>query len=237
MGLEYLRRQLMATVPTIPPLQHGERLSRDEFERRCAAMPHIKKAELIEGVVYMPSPVSLGHGEPHRRLVTWLGVYCDRTLGTLSAIDTTVRLDLNNEPQPDGVLFIDPKYCGQAIIDKDDYVESAPELAAEVSVSSVSVDTNAKLHAYRRNGVLEYIVWRVIDKQIDWFQLVGGKYERLTPDAEGVLKSKVFPGLWLAVSEMLAGDMPKVHEVLHRGLATPEHAAFVAKLQAAKSAS
>jgi hypothetical protein len=227
----------MATVPTIPPLQHGERLTRDEFERRYAAMPHIKKAELIEGVVYMPSPVSFGHGGPHRRLITWLGIYCDHTPGTESGIDTTVRLDLNNEPQPDGVLFIDPKCGGQAIIDKDDYIENAPELAAEVSVSSVSVDTNVKLHAYRRSRVLEYIVWRVPDKQVDWFQLVGGKYERLVPDAAGVLKSTVFPGLWLAVPAMLAGDMPKVHDVLHRGLASPEHAAFVAKLQAAKSAS
>ena len=43
--------------PRILPLEHGDHLTREEFERRYEAMPHVRKAELIEGVVYMPSPV------------------------------------------------------------------------------------------------------------------------------------------------------------------------------------
>ncbi len=139
----------------IPPLEAGDRLTRAEFERRYKAMPGLKKAELIEGVVYMPSPVRLNrHGRPHARLITWLGIYEFNTEGVIVADNATTRLDMDNEPQPDAVLFIDPANGGQARISVDDYIEKAPELVAEVASSSASYDLNDKLTAYRRNGVL-----------------------------------------------------------------------------------
>src|SRR5437763_1331075 len=148
----------------ILPLEPGDRLTRDEFERRYNAMPNLKKAELIEGVVYMPSPVRLRrHGWPHFRLITWLGAYAAVTPGLIGADNATARLDLDNEPQPDTLLLIDPEWGGQARISADDYVEDAPEWVGEVSASSASFDLHAKLHVYRRNGVREYLVWRVLD--------------------------------------------------------------------------
>jgi Uma2 family endonuclease len=139
-------------------------------------------------------------------------------------------LDLDNEPQPDAMLYIAPELGGQVRITPDDYIEAAPELVAEVASSSASYDLNTKLDAYRRNGVQEYIVWRVLDQQIDWFVLRGGRYERLEPDDRGVMHSLVFPGLWLDTAALLRGDLAGTLQVLDEGLSTAEHAAFVTRL-------
>jgi Uma2 family endonuclease len=215
----------------IPPLEPGDRLSRAEFERRCNAMTNLKKAELIEGVVYMPSPVRLRrHGRPHFQLVTWLGNYETATPGVIGADNASVRLDLDNEPQPDAVLFVDPTMGGQARIDPDDYVEDAPELVAEIAASTASYDLNTKLNVYRRNEVQEYIVWRVLDREIDWFVLREGQFVRLSLDDSGLYRSEVFPGLWLDPSALVSGDTQRVQAALQRGLASHEHAEFVARL-------
>src|SRR5262249_5655803 len=142
------------------------------------------------------------------------------------------RLDLKNEPQPDAVLLIDPACGGQARISADDYIEEAPELVAEVASSSVSYDLNTKFEVYRRNGVREYLVWRGRGRPIDWFALRGRKYARLQLDKSGLYRSKMFPGLWLDPAALVRGDMPAVVAALQRGLASPEHARFVARLNA-----
>lgn len=215
----------------IPPLEPGDRLTRDEFERRYEAMPHLKKAELIEGVVYMPSPVRVyRHGKPHADLITWLGVYRAGSPGVDGGDNTTARLDLDNEPQPDAMLFIEPDRGGQVKVSEDDYIEGAPELVAEVASSSVSFDMHTKFNVYRRCGVKEYIVWRVLDRAIDWFVLRGGAYEPLAASADGLLKSGVFPGLWLDPQAMLAGDLARVLKILQAGIASPEHGDFLKRL-------
>jgi Uma2 family endonuclease len=194
-------------------------------------MPHVKKAELIEGIVYMPSPIRfLGHGRPHLDLTTWIGVYISATPGTGGADNATARLDLANVPQPDVLLIIDPARGGQARISADDYIEDAPELAAEVAASSASYDLHAKLEVFRRNGVLEYIVWRVLEGKIDWFVLRDGQYQELAPGADGILRSTVFPGLWLDAAALVRGDLARVLAVVQQGTASAEHAAFVARL-------
>ena len=219
----------------VPPLEPGDRLTRAEFERRYTAMPRLRKAELIEGVVYMPSPARLRlHSRPHLHLATWLGGYEAGTPGTVAADNSTVRLDLDNEPQPDLLLLIDPAAGGQTRVSEDDYVEGAPELVAEIASSSSSYDLNAKLNIYRRNGVREYVVWRVLDQAIDWFTLQDGRYEELPRDAAGLYKSTVFPGLWLDSAAMVRGELAGVLDILRQGLATPEHAAFVDQLEASR---
>lgn len=226
----------VAVQPTIsievPPLEAGDHLTRCEFERRYEAVPEVKKTELIESVVYMPSAVRItGHGRPHGRIMIWLGTYVVATPGVDLADNTTIRLDLENEPQPDALLRLEPGMGGQSSISEDDYLEGAPELIAEVASSSASYDLHEKLRVYRRNGVQEYIVWRVYDKQVDWFQLIDGEYIRLTPDAEGIVSSRVFPGLRLAVSALLSDDLPTVLSELQNGIGTPEHSAFVERLR------
>jgi hypothetical protein len=215
----------------IPPLEPGDRLSRAEFERRYEAMPELRKAELIEGVVYMPSPVRFRrHSNPHAHFVGWLATYEAHTPGVASGDNSTARLDLDNEHQPDALLLIDPACGGQARISADDYVESAPELAGEIATTSASYGLNIKLHVYRRNGVREYIVWRVLDQEVDWFVLRGDQYERKLPDADGILRSEVFSGLWLDPTALVRRDLARVLSVLQQGLASPEHAALVTRL-------
>jgi Uma2 family endonuclease len=218
----------------IPPLENGDRLSRAEFERRYDAMPELKKAELIEGEVYVSSPARhYRHSKPHLLLGGWLATYFAGTPGLEAGDNGTVRLDLDNEPQPDLYMMIAPGHGGQAAISEDDYVEDAPELVAEVAASGVSYDMGKKLHVYRRNEVREYIVWRVQDRAVDWFVLRGGDYEPLTPGADGLLRSEVFPGLWLDQAALLRGDLATVLAVVQRGLASPEHAEFAARLRKA----
>lgn len=216
----------------IPPLQNGDRLSRVEFERRYAAMPDSQKAELIEGIVYLMSPpISNDHSGPHFDLILWLGLYRLATEGVAGGDNGTLRLDLDNDPQPDAFLRIESESGGQSRVSDDKYIEGAPELIAEVAASSVSYDLHAKLNAYRRNGVPEYVVWRVLDGAIDWFILRDGAYERLEPGNDGILRSRVFPGLVLDAPALVKGDLPRVNAVLQESLKSPEHAAFVTKLK------
>ena len=206
-----------ASQPTIPPLENGDRLTLDEFEHRYSAMPKLKKAELIEGLVYMASPLrSKQHGNPHSSIIGWLMVYQAYTLGVQLGDNCTVRLDANNEPQPDALLRIETN--GQSIISEDGYVEGAPELIAEIAASTVSIDLHDKLKVYRRNQVQEYIVWRVEDRELDWFRLVEGKYIQLIANEQGIICSEVFPGLWLDRQALLTGNLAQVLAVLQQGL-------------------
>lgn len=223
-------RQL-AGFSGIPPLEPGDRLTRDEFERRYEAMPEVKKAELIEGIVYMPSPVRLyRHGQPHSDLVTCFGNYHAATPGVGIGDNSTARLDLDNEPQPDAMLFILPDRGGQARVSEDDYLEGAPELIAEIASSSVSFDLHTKKNVYRRCGVREYVVWRVLEGEIDWFALDAGEYKPLAPDANGLLKSRVFPGLWLDPAALVAGDLTTALVAVQAGLTSAEYGPFVRRL-------
>jgi Uma2 family endonuclease len=221
----------------IPPLENGDRLTRAEFERRYEAMPGLKKAELIEGEVYIPSPVRHGrHSHPHTRLVAWLANYETDTPGVEAGDNGSVRLHLDNEPQPDGYLIVLPDHGGQVRISEDDYIEGAPELVSEVASSSASYDLGKKRDAYRRNGVREYVVWRVLDRQIDWFVNRDGRFEPILPSADGILRSTVFPGLWLDPAALVRGEKTRVKAILQQGLDSAEHAEFVARLERARSA-
>lgn len=215
----------------VPPLENGDRLTRIEFERRYNLMPHVKKAELVEGVVYMASPLRFEpHAEPHGDLNVWLGNYKISTPGVRLGDNPTVRLDLDNEPQPDAVLLIDASAGGQTHLGEDGYIEGAPELVVEIAASSAAIDLGDKKRAYRRNGVQEYIVWQVFDQKIDWFSLQNGDYISLLLDENGMIRSQILPGLWLQVAAMLEGDMSQVLAVLQAGLNSTEHQAFVQRL-------
>jgi Uma2 family endonuclease len=219
----------------VQPLESGDRLGAVEFLRRYEAMPDVKKAELIEGTVYMPSPVRLVHAAPDALIQTWLGSYAARTPGTQAAGNVTVRLDPENVPQPDALLRILPECGGQTRLDEAGYLFGPPELIVEVAASSVAIDLHDKRRAYRRSGVREYLVWRTLDRQFDWFVLDQDDYRSNATDSQGVLRSPHFPGLALAVDALLNNDAAKVLDVLQINLQTPAHAAFVAQLSAKRA--
>ncbi len=226
------------TLPAVPdlntpPLKNGDVLTRTEFERRYTAMPGLKKAELIEGVVSMPSPVSgIGHGDSHLRLGWLFQQYVWHTPGTLATDNATIRLDADNEPQPDLSLIVLPKFGGRVTI-VDGFIEGSPDLVVEVAASSASIDLNKKLSVYRKNRVREYVVHRVCDQAIDWFVHRVGQFEKMEPDARGILKSEAFPGLWLQPVALVNSEFSVLNETLNEGLDSAERAAFVARLREA----
>jgi Uma2 family endonuclease len=222
-----VRPEESARAAAEPLLEQGDRLSRAEFERRYEQMPHVRKAELIEGIVYMPSPARYkAHSEPQIHLATWLGVYCSETPGVECADNSTVRLDLDNEPQPDLVLFKSAEKGGQARISDDDYIEGAPELVVEIVGSSKAYDLHQKKGAYRRNGVREYLAWITGEKRLVWWELRDEEYQEIAPGPDGLLKSGIFPGLWLDTKALLRGNMKGVLAALRRGLESAEHRTF-----------
>jgi len=200
----------MATRTDAPvSLEAGDFMSREEFHRRYLARPDIKRAELIDGVVYVPSPVcGPQHGRPHGLVVTWLGCYVAVTPDVELHDSTTVYLVGGHEVQPDAFLWRPEP--GGAQFNADGYLEGAPQLVVEVSASSVSYDLHQKKEAYRRNGVPEYVVWRVDDAATDWFRLQDGRYVAVEPDGDGTIESAHFPGLRLHVQSMLARDLAAV---------------------------
>lgn len=231
-----LNRSFAYQPPAVPYLEPGDRLTRAEFERRYEAMPNLKKAELIDGVVHMPSPVRLDyHAAPHADMIAWLRLYAAETPGVQAAADSTLRLDRQNEFQPDGILLVLPECGGQAQKSESGFLEGAPEWVGEIAASSASIDLGRKREVYLRCGVREYFVWQVMEHALDWFALKADEFKPLRADTQGILKSRVFPGLWLHVTALLRSDLRTVRRILELGLATPEHAAFVKRLAARRS--
>ncbi len=218
-------------VNQTPRLENGDQLTATEFLRRYHAMPEAKKAELIDGTVYMASPVRLDrHAEPDTLAQTWLGCYMIATPGVKAGSNATVRLSADEVPQPDILLRILPGCGGQSHMDKDGYLRGAPELAFEVAASSASIDARQKLLTYRRAGVLEYVVWRTQNGALDWWKLEEDEYIPLLPDEAGIIRSETFPGLWLNVNALLAGDGATMLATLNQGTSSAEHAALLRRL-------
>jgi Uma2 family endonuclease len=218
-------------TPDIPPLESGDRLTRAEFHRRYKAMPKTKKAELIEGVVYIPSPTRFRlHANPHAWVIGWLAIYAAATPGVEVGDNASVLLDTDNEVQPDALLMIERSLGGQAHISGADYIEGAPELIVEISASSASYDLHEKLNVYRRTGVQEYIIWTLHENALYLYRLEEGQYVPAQADEEGIVRSHIFPGLHLHGKALLEGDLSQVLATVQAGIASKEHAAFVQQL-------
>lgn len=213
----------------VPELVAGDFLTRDEFLRRWEAMPHIKCAELIQGVVYMPSPVSVQHGDTEHHVGTWLGVYEAATPGCRGSHNATWLMGEEDSPQPDTSLRILPEYGGQSRV-QGRYASGAPEFLAEVCLSSTAYDLNQKLALYEEAGVQEYLAVLMREREVRWHRRSGDRFEGVPAPADGVYRSAAFPGLWLDAPALLAGDLARVLAVLHDGVNSPEHRAFVEQL-------
>jgi Uma2 family endonuclease len=223
----------MAARVLTPPLRDGDRLSREEFLRRWDAMPDLKRAELIDGIVHMASPISKTHGVFHSRMNVWLGYYMAATPSCTVETGTTWLMSADSAPQPDLVLEISPRHGGQAS-EEGIYSAGAPELIVEISYTTTARDLGTKLHLYERSGVREYLVVQPAQQKVSWRELADGKYRELPPDPDGWLRSHVFPGLWLDPAALWKGDLASLAAAVAQGIATPEHAAFVQMLAANK---
>lgn len=226
----------MATVEEeVPELVRGDYMSRDEFLRRWEAMPQIKRAELIRGVVYMPSPLSLEHGDVDNHVAAWLGVYAAFTPGCRASNNATWLMGEDEAPQPDTSLRILPEYGGQSRTEGR-YAAGAPEFLAEVCISSTAYDLHQKLEVYQEAGVREYLAVLMREREVRWHRLVDGRFEVVPAPADGVYRSAVFPGLWLDAAALLSGDLARVLAMLNDAINSPEHKKFVDQLAARRTA-
>jgi Uma2 family endonuclease len=218
----------------LPPLVHGEHLDQPTFHERYEAMPPETRAELVNGVVYMPSPLSYDHGEEDNDVGGWLFHYKVFTPGVCTPNNATVKLDRKGEPQPDCQLFIPFELGGQVRIDEDGYITGAPELIVEIARSSRHYDLNQKKGDYERAVVVEYVVVELDPNRIHWFIRRGDHFEDLPAGPDGIYRSEVFPGLWLDPIALFSQDRRRLLRILKRGLATRAHRAFVARLAEAR---
>lgn len=225
---EPLRDRVMSTE-----LSSGDRLSQPEFHRRYMAYPKHIKFELVQGVVYMASPMRRPHALDHVELGYVLKHYSAATPGTEVLDNSTAILDEDSEPQPDLCLCIQSESGGQTSEDADGYLVGAPELIAEIAHSSRAIDLFEKRDDYRKAGVREYLVLCVAERELHWFHFPSG--EMIRPDREGISRSREFPGLWIDIAALMARDTKQLRAVLERSLARREHATFVRRLQAARS--
>jgi Uma2 family endonuclease len=229
--LTAFRPKLPAEKDAVPPLYNGDQISQPEFHRRYGATPPGVKAELIEGMVYMASPVGPRHGKGHIRLGMLFCMYEGATPGVEAQDNATVILGERSEPQPDLHLRILPEYGGTVTDGDDGILTGPPELVAEIAHSSEAVDLHAKRRDYQRAGVLEYLVLLIREGALRAFDLSSGK--KLSVDPDGIYRSKVFPGLWIDVAAVLTGAVQRSQRTLNKGLKSPEHTAFVKRLRIA----
>ncbi len=215
-----------------PELHNGDHMSREEFHRIYSLMPPNFRAELIGGIVYVASPLKLPHGTLHMPLGALLYTYQGYTPGVQSGDNATIMLGDDGEPQPDLFLRIRPECGGQSTTSPDNYILGAPELIVEIAASSRAIDLHRKRDDYTRHGVCEYLVATVREGELRWFDLSAGR--ELAPEADGIYRLRVFPGLWVHAEGLFADNYHQLMETLSQGLATPEHAAFVQRLAAAR---
>ncbi len=215
-----------------PPLESGDRLSRAEFHRRYSLYPEIKKAELVEGVVIVGSPVYAQHSEYHADFSTLLGFYRAHTPGLRVADNQSVILDDQNEIQPDLCVRFDVPGSGSVERTEEGLYVGPPEFVVEVAASSAAYDLHSKLELYRRSGVGEYLVILAYEREVRLFRLADGVYELIRPDEDGVLRSQVLPGFRFRADWFWEGRVAELIELVEEGIASPEHGEFVGRLTA-----
>ena len=225
------------TIPHLPRLEAGDHLDQATFHKRYEALPSEFRAELIGGIVFVPSPLRKEHGRHHALVMGWLINYWIATPGTETLDNATAILGDFSEPQPDAALIIEPAYGGQTSLSTDGYMLGPPELIVEVASSSESIDLHAKRRDYEQAGVLEYVVVVLRQRVVRWFVLQEGVFREVSAGAGGIFTSMVFPGLWLHAPALLQLNGRQVMDTLRQGLETPAHAAFVRQLQERRSAS
>jgi hypothetical protein len=218
-----------------PPrtLVEGQWLDQRTFHALYQAMPLDTRAELINGVVYLPGPIGTAHGRAHVHVIGWLGDYIGNTPSVEALTRVTTALGWKCELEPDAQLRLPAESGGRTRAEKD-LLRGIPELVIEVAEATRFLDLGPKLEDYERAGVREYIVRAIEPDEIYWFVLRNGRFVDLEPGPDGIYRSEVFPGLWLDPAALLAGDRRRLRAVVDLGCDTPEHAAFVATLAAAR---
>ncbi len=230
---ERVTRKPVSSADAVFELENGARMDQPTFHALYKQTPEGFRAQLIGGTVYvMASPTSQRHGRPHARIVHWLSLYSDDTPGTDVLDNTTNVLGRESEPEPDACLLVQPEYGGQTAADKDDMLVGAPELIVEVANTTRAIDLGRKKADYEEAGVREYVVILAQEQAVVWFRRGPDEFTEMPAGANGVFRSELFPGLWLDPRGIFDPTTRRLTAATRKGLASPEHAAFVAGLAA-----
>jgi hypothetical protein len=198
-----------------PPLESGDVLDAAEYWRRYGAAPEKVKAERINRKVYIMSPLrAVHHGNPHFLLAQWIGHYAMHHPTLVGSDNATVRLNADNDPQPDLCLL---RINGQTHFDNDGYIIGAPEMIVEIAGSSASYDFTEKRDVYEAAGVGEYLVFETIEGRIAWWRSETGRFAEILPE-DGIYKSVLFPGLWLDAEALRSANPLKLIQTLQQGI-------------------
>ena len=191
----------------------GMRLELDEFLSRWEALPELKNAELIDGIVFVSLPVTLEHGQRANILNWWLSHYVGDKRGCEAASNVTCTM-LGQSPQPDVLLRLTEEHGGQSI-DTGYLLAGAPELVVDICETSFEIEFGPELELYQKAEVRENITIRTLPPPgIVWRVLVDGSYRVNEPDSKGILRSQCFPGLWLDTEGFWAEDCVRMRETL-----------------------
>ena len=195
-----------AVSSSVPDLEQGDCLTASEFLRRYEVASNLKKAQLIEGIVHMPSPVRFdAHAKPDGLIQGWLFSYALSRPELEAVPNATLLLDSENAVQPDAMLCSAPREGGRVFLNEAGYLCGAPELVCEIAASSATVDLHSKFKAYRRNGIGEYLVWLTQEETVRWFRLVEDDFVEMEA-VDGRMESVIFPGLVLDLAALFAFD-------------------------------
>jgi Uma2 family endonuclease len=212
----------------VVPLHNGDRMTQTEFHRAYEGYSDDVKFELIQGTVYMASPLRCEHARRHVQVSTLLERYESKTPGVELLDNATTILGPKSEHQPDLALRVLSEYGGQSRETAKGYIEGPLEFIVEIASSTRAIDLHQKRLDYQQAGVREYLVVCVEEPELQWFRIRPAG--RVRPDDAVVYRSRVFPGLWIDGPALLARERSRVLTVLRAGLAAPEHAAFVRRL-------
>ena len=238
----------LSEAEAVAELHTGACLTQPVFHALYERTPPGFTAELVEGVVFVASPLSRRHGVPHFKFGGMLSIYDDHTPGIEGGDNVSVVLTGTGESQPDLYLRVRRDHGGRSRTfsvedgvrtesdDDGDYLTTGPEFVLEVAKSSRTLDLNGKRRDYRVGGVLEYVVADVNRRETHWFDFSSGSDAPVPIPADGIVRCRSMPGLWLNGPALFDRRGKAAHDTLLTGLATPEHAAFVQKLAAAKAA-
>ena len=219
-------------VPEADRLRDGERIPPDEFRRRCGVLEAVGvdfRVEYVNGVVrMMPPPNFAGHTHPIRVMQGLLSAYTRQTPGVIDYTESGVTLPVEEtsaDVSPDLCLVVQPGRGGQMSVDDAGYFVGPPELVVEVANSSLSYDLGEKRDLYEAAGVQEYLVHATRERRLLMMRRDGDRFRTVMPDADGVLASRIFPGLVFDTAAIIADDIAAAEATLDRVMQSPEVAA------------
>ena len=207
-------------------IYNGDHMTRRQFHLMYCDMPDGYRAELIGGVVFEPSPVSSVHSEFHLDLGYILRRYSRYTPGVRGGDNGTVILSDEDEVQPD--LYLRFESGGNSKKDKGKFIVGAPELVAEVAYSNCAIDLHLKKQRYAMHGAIEYLVVCLNPEKLYWFNLKASTM--IKADSKGIIRSQVFPGLWIHEKAFFNQDDDLQEAVLERGLNSLAHRKLLEQL-------